>query len=336
MPTALGLTISRSMTDKDPPDLPVTTSAPGEDAASLLARLRAGERLALARVATELERLGPQAPALLQAMHPHLGSALIVGITGPPGAGKSTLVNALIRELRITGRTIGVIAVDPSSPVSGGAILGDRIRMMAAADDDGVFIRSLASRGYLGGLSPAAVRIIDALDAAGKDVVLIETVGTGQNEVDIAEIADVRVVVTAPGLGDGIQAMKAGLLEIADIMVVNKADRDGADRTAEELGAGLSLKGAGAASPPVMRTSAATGAGVCDLLSAIDAAGARALALSAGQRRRRRARYLIARAAADLVAQQVREGGGEFERLADRVLSGELTPAGAARALLER
>ncbi len=197
----------------------------------LVARMRRGERRAIAAAVTELEKLSQAAPALLEAFQPHLGHALVVGFTGPPGAGKSTLVNAVIQHARRANRTVGVIAVDPSSPISGGAILGDRIRMTAALDDDGVFVRSLASRGYLGGLSPAAVRVIDALDAAGFDLVLLETVGTGQSEMDVAEVADVRVVITAPGLGDDIQAMKSGLLEIADVLVVNKGDREGAEMT---------------------------------------------------------------------------------------------------------
>ncbi len=204
-------------------------------AAALVHKMRGGERRATALVITELERLSTAAPILLRAMQPHLGHALVVGFTGPPGAGKSTLVNAVIADLRAAGKTVGVIAVDPSSPISGGAILGDRIRMTSALDDDGVFVRSLASRGYLGGLSPAAVRIIDALDAAGRDVILLETVGTGQSEIDVAEVADVRVVISAPGLGDDIQAMKSGLLEIADIMVVNKGDRPGAEQTMQQL-----------------------------------------------------------------------------------------------------
>jgi len=178
------------------------------DVKDLVARMRSGERRAVASVITELERLSSAAPALLKALQPYLGRALVVGFTGPPGAGKSTLVNAVIANVRASGRTVGVIAVDPSSPVSGGAILGDRIRMTAALDDEGVFVRSLASRGYVGGLSPAAVRIIDALDAAGRDLILLETVGTGQSEIDVAEVADIRIVVSAPGLGDDIQAMK--------------------------------------------------------------------------------------------------------------------------------
>ena len=190
-----------------PPPEPAAPKArvANSDIADLIARMRKGERRAISSVITELERFSAAAPEILQALQPYLGHALVVGFTGPPGAGKSTLVNAVIEHLRKQGRSVGVIAVDPSSPISGGAILGDRIRMTAALDDDGVFVRSLASRGYLGGLSPAAVRIIDALDGAGFDIVLLETVGTGQSEIDVAEVADIRVVISAPGLGDDIQ-----------------------------------------------------------------------------------------------------------------------------------
>ncbi len=236
-------------------------------ATALVLKMRAGERRATALVITELERLSTAAPILLRAMQPHLGHALVVGFTGPPGAGKSTLVNAVIADLRGAGKTVGVIAVDPSSPVSGGAILGDRIRMTAALDDDGVFVRSLASRGYLGGLSPAAVRIIDALDAAGRDVILLETVGTGQSEIDVAEVADVRVVISAPGLGDDIQAMKSGLLEIADIMVVNKGDRPGAEQTLQQLLGALSIRAMRNQKVPVLKTTATTGEGVPELVA---------------------------------------------------------------------
>ena len=300
-----------------------------------IGRLRARERRFVAAAITELERLTPKASSLLRALHPYLGHALVVGFTGPPGAGKSTLVNALICELRRQGRTVGVIAVDPSSPVSGGAILGDRIRMTAALDDDGVFVRSLASRGYLGGLSPAAVRIIDALDAAGYDVIVLETVGTGQNEIDVAEVADVRVVISAPGLGDDIQAMKSGLLEIADILVVNKADREGAESTLQQLVGALAIRAGRAARVPVMKTTATTGEGVAALLQSIQTIGAGVLALGAEVRRRRRARYLIARAAADLVAERVRSGRGErLDGLADAVLSGQMPVEDAARRIL--
>ena len=305
------------------------------DLPSLIERMRAGERRAISRAVTELERLSSAAPRLLQAMQPHLGHALVLGFTGPPGAGKSTLVNAFTRHVRAEGKSVGIIAVDPSSPVSGGAILGDRIRMTATLDDDGVFMRSLASRGHLGGLSPAAVRVIDALDAAGKDVILIETVGTGQSEIDVAEVADVRVLVTAPGLGDDIQAMKAGLIEMADVMVVNKADREGAERAVQQLKGALSLRAHDRHKVPVLKTTATTGAGVDVLADAIGEIAAARLAEGPKQRRRRRARYLIARAAADLVAQRVREGGGaKLDRLADDLLAGTLTAEDAARRLL--
>ncbi|CAN1721109.1 putative GTPase PH0274 [Hyphomicrobium sp. 1Nfss2.1] len=306
-------------------------------AAALIARMRAGERRATALVITELERLSPAAPLLLRAMQPHLGHALVVGFTGPPGAGKSTLVNAVIAELRRQDKTVGVIAVDPSSPVSGGAILGDRIRMTAALDDDGVFVRSLASRGYLGGLSPAAVRIIDALDAAGRDVILLETVGTGQNEIDVAEVADVRVVISAPGLGDDIQAMKSGLLEIADIMVVNKGDRPGADQTLHQLMGALSIRAVRREKLPVLKTTATTSEGVPELVEAMAASGRDLEAAGPIARRRRRARYLIARAASDLVAERVRAGGpAALDTLADQVLGGAIGPEEAARRLLDR
>jgi LAO/AO transport system kinase len=297
--------------------------------------MRAGERRATASIITELERLSASAPLLLKALQPYLGRALVVGFTGPPGAGKSTLVNAVIAHVRASGRSVGVIAVDPSSPVSGGAILGDRIRMTAALDDDGVFVRSLASRGYVGGLSPAAVRIIDAFDAAGRDLILLETVGTGQSEIDVAEVADIRIVVSAPGLGDDIQAMKSGLLEIADILVVNKGDRPGAELTLQQLVGALSLR-AGMGRVPVLKTTATTGEGVPQLVDAIAEAGRKPQAEGAVARRRRRARYLIARAASDLIAARIRTGGPQaLDALADQVLAGDLAPDAAAEKLLK-
>jgi LAO/AO transport system kinase len=301
----------------------------------LVSRMRRGERRAIAAAITELEKLSDVAPPLLEALQPFLGHALVIGVTGPPGAGKSTLVNAMIAHVRAKGLTVGVIAVDPSSPVSGGAILGDRVRMTAALDDDGVFVRSLASRGYLGGLSPAAVRVIDALDAAGFDLVLLETVGTGQSEMDVAEVADVRVVITAPGLGDDIQAMKSGLLEIADVLVVNKGDREGAEITLQQLAGALAMR-ALRAKVPVLKTTATTGEGVPELVAKLEELGGREQEPGALARRRRRARYLIARAAADVVSRRIKEGASrELEALADEVLSGRLTPDNAAKKLIE-
>ena len=260
----------------------------------------------------------------------------MLGFTGPPGAGKSTLVNAYTQHVRALGKTVGIIAVDPSSPVSGGAILGDRIRMTATLDDDGVFMRSLASRGHLGGLSPAAVRVIDALDAAGKDLILIETVGTGQSEIDVAEVADVRVLVTAPGLGDDIQAMKAGLIEIADIMVVNKADREGAERAVQQLKGALSLRAHDRQQVPVLKTTATTGAGIEALAEAIAEIGARRLA-EGPQVAPPPPRPLPDRAGRRRARCPAREGRrrGDLDRLADAVLAGTLTPDEAARRLLK-
>lgn len=323
------------MPEDQSPSLKSERDLAASDPQALVSRLVSGERRAIATAITELERLSAAAPRLLSAMQPHLGKALVVGLTGPPGAGKSTLVNALIAAMRRDGRRVGVIAVDPSSPVSGGAILGDRIRMTAALDDDGVFVRSLASRGHLGGLSPAAVRVIDALDAAGFDMILLETVGTGQSEIDVAEVADIRIVLSAPGLGDDIQAMKSGLLEIADILVVNKADRPGAEQTLQQLKGALSIRAMAKDRVPVLKTTATSGEGVGSLIEAIDELGRKLAADGPVVRRRRRARYLIARAAADLVAARIKSGGtGVLEALADEVLSGAATPEQAAARLL--
>lgn len=302
----------------------------------LVERMRRKERRAIAEAATLMETLKVGARELVGALAPYLGRALVAGFTGPPGAGKSTLVNAMVAALRHQGKTVAVIAVDPSSPVSGGAILGDRVRMTAASGDDGVFVRTLASRGALGGLSPAAVRVIDALDGAGFDIVLLETVGTGQSEIDVAEIADVRVVIAAPGLGDDIQAMKAGHLEIADVVVVNKSDLPGAAITQAQIEAALGMRAHGQGLP-VLATSALTGAGVTELVAAMDGVGAERLRAGAQSRRRRRARYLIARAAADLLARRIKDGGpAALDRLADKVLDGSASPDEAARVLVER
>ena len=204
---------------------PVTVS----DLVDLVTQLLAGNRRALARTISQVENDGPEAHALLAALYPHTGRGHVIGVTGAPGTGKSTLVNGLAKTYRATGKTVGVIAVDPTSPFSGGALLGDRVRMRDLAGDPGVFIRSMATRGSLGGLARASADVISVLDAAGFDRILVETVGVGQAEIDIASAAHTTIVVEAPGLGDEVQAIKAGILEIADLFAVNKADREGAD-----------------------------------------------------------------------------------------------------------
>jgi len=236
----------------------------------LAVRLLAGQTAALARAISIVDRDGQAVSALLKAIEPHLGRAIVVGFTGPPGAGKSTLVNAFIAEMRGRGKTVAVAAVDPSSPITGGAVLGDRIRMAEHTMDPGVFIRSLASRGHLGGLSASAARVADLMDAAGFDVIVLETVGAGQSEVEMAEMADVRIVVSAPGLGDDVQAIKAGILEIADILVVNKSDLPLAKRTVGQLQAMLALRAPGDWKVPVLTTNAVDRTGLCDLADAVD------------------------------------------------------------------
>ncbi|HJZ63363.1 MAG TPA: methylmalonyl Co-A mutase-associated GTPase MeaB [Candidatus Acidoferrum sp.] len=234
-------------------------------------QLRAEDVRAIARAITAIENHAPEAESLLKSLFSHTGAAYLSGITGAPGTGKSTLVDRLAAHYRKTEQKVGVIAVDPTSPYSGGAILGDRIRMQSHAGDAGIFIRSMATRGFLGGLSRATAEVALVLDAAGKKQILIETVGVGQDEVDIVRLADCVLVVLVPGLGDDIQSMKAGLMEIADIFVLNKADREGADRLEEQLHAMLSLvMPRDGWHPPVIRTVATENAGVDTLAAAIE------------------------------------------------------------------
>jgi LAO/AO transport system kinase len=257
------------------------TAAGGPEAraADLADGARSGDRRLLARLLTAVENRTPVAEHAMRRLYPLAGGAHLVGVTGPPGAGKSTLVAALIAELRAAGRTVAVVAVDPSSPITGGALLGDRVRMQAYAGDDGVFIRSMASRGHAGGLAATSTAAAAVLDAAGFEVILLETVGTGQSEVEVAAAADTTVVLEAPEMGDEVQAIKAGLLEVADIVVVNKGDRPGAQRTASQLRAMLAPSAARGAPdrvrvapkrPEVLVTTAITGDGIPELLAALE------------------------------------------------------------------
>ncbi len=236
----------------------------------MLDKILSGDARALARAASWVEDRRPEAESLLKELYPRTGRALILGITGPPGAGKSTLCDQLTRELRRQKKTVAILAVDPTSPYSGGAILGDRIRMLQHHADPGVFIRSMATRGWLGGLARATSEMIVLLDAAGFDVVMVETVGVGQDEVEIARLADVTVVVLVPGTGDDVQAIKAGIMEIADLFVINKADLPGADKLENELKSSLSR------TPTIVRTIASEGEGIAEARTAIEEYGARA------------------------------------------------------------
>ena len=238
--------------------------------AALVDLITAGDRRAIARAISAMENETADAPRLREALAGRLGHARIVGITGPPGAGKSTLVNALIGGFLARGLTVAVVAVDPSSPVSGGALLGDRVRMVDHQSDDRVFIRSLAARGHLGGLTRTTGAVVEVLDAAHYDVVIVETVGTGQSEVEIAGLAHTRLVVCPPDLGDEIQAIKAGVFEIADILVVNKSDRPAAARAGQALLGMLALRRPASWSVPIVHTTATTGEGVAALLTEIE------------------------------------------------------------------
>jgi len=319
----------------------MTATRRDADVGDLVERARAADARAVARLISLVENDSPHLREIAAALVPFIGDGQVVGLTGSPGVGKSTSTAVMVSALRKDAKRVGVLAVDPSSPFSGGALLGDRVRMQNHATDDGVFIRSMASRGHLGGLSAAVPQALRVLDAAGCDVILVETVGVGQAEVEIASLADTTVVLLAPGMGDGIQAAKAGILEIADIFVVNKADRDGADQVARDLRYMLSLGGrhsaAGAWRPPIVQTVASTGAGVADVLAALDKH--RDWLQRTGELTRRRQ----ARAAAEIEAIAVGQirarfadvhGTAALDASAARVVAGHLDPYTAADELV--
>ena len=312
------------------------------DVAELVERACAGEPRALARLITLVENRAALLPQVTAALLPHTGRAHVLGITGSPGVGKSTSTTALIASLRADGRRVGVLAIDPSSPFSGGALLGDRVRMQDHATDSGVFIRSMATRGHLGGLSAAAPQAVRVLDAGGFDDVLIETVGVGQAELDVASLADTVLVLLAPGMGDGIQAAKAGILEVADVFVVNKADRDGAHQVVRDLQGMQSLGGRhsepGAWRAPIVSTVASRGEGIDDVRAAV--AKHRAWMESSGEllrRRQHRAAVEIEAIALAEVRRRLAErlGPDAVALAAADVVEGRKDPYQAAAGLLD-
>jgi LAO/AO transport system kinase len=307
----------------------------------LVDRLLAGDRRAVARLISLVENGAPEAREALAALYPRTGRAHIVGVTGSPGSGKSTLVNQMAKALRRQGSTVGIVAVDPTSPFSGGAILGDRIRMQDLCGDPGVFIRSMATRGALGGLARATSDVVKLLDAFGKDIILVETVGVGQDEVEIAKAAHTTIVVEAPGMGDDIQAIKAGVMEIADILVVNKADREGAERTVAALEMMLGLKGQadGCWHIPVLKTVATQDEGIAALVEAtvlhrqfLQQSGK--LALRESERARRELTDIVQEHLRALLLAAV--APKEIDRLVESIVRREMDPYAAADVLMQR
>jgi LAO/AO transport system kinase len=327
--SALGIPSSLS---EPAPAVPAMEPVSARD--DMIDKIAAGDPAALARCITLMEGGGPAADLVHRRLCAEAGRAAVIGFTGPPGAGKSTLIDAYIAILRTRGLKVAVAAVDPSSPIFGGALLGDRLRMRRHAEDEGVFIRSVAARGHLGGLSESIHRIVDVMDAAGRNFIIVETVGTGQSEVEVAEIADVCVVVNAPNMGDDIQAIKAGVLEIADVLVVNKADLPLARRTTEQLKSMLKLRHVHR-EVAIIETIATKETGIDSLSSAID----KLLAAGAGDKqksRARRMRRLIAQSAGRTVQDRIRDAaGGEMDDLVKAAAAGEIGLADAAQRALK-
>ncbi|MFC4986414.1 methylmalonyl Co-A mutase-associated GTPase MeaB [Saliphagus infecundisoli] len=329
----------------------MTSGTAGND--DLLERVLAGDHRALARTISRIEDRAPGYRELVAGLYDHAGTADVIGITGSPGAGKSTLVDKLAETYREQGKTVGIVAIDPASPFTGGSVLGDRIRMASTVGDMDVFVRSMSARGALGGLSAATTEAVTAMDAFGKDVVIVETVGAGQNEIDVVKAADTVAVLVPPGSGDSVQTLKAGILEIADVFVVNKADREGSDRTVRELREMIELgedgpdaspdagdlEERGGWSPPIVETVATEGEGVADLMVAFDD-HQRHLAESgdgARQARRRHAeqiRTLLREDVHGLLEEELAARGG-VEELAEAVRRGERDPYAVVEELLE-
>lgn len=305
---------------------------------ALAERVAAGDVRAAARLMRDLDDRVPSAYATLRELFARTGRAYVVGITGNPGAGKSTVVDALIERYRAKGRRVGVVAVDPTSPFSGGAILGDRIRMQRHATDPGVFIRSLATRGHMGGLSRSTADVVAVLDAMGYDVVIVETVGVGQDEIDVVSQAQTAVVVTVPGLGDDIQAIKAGILEIADVLVVNKADREGADRAVRDLMHMLELRDkVGPKQVEIVKTIASRGDGIDDLVAAIERHREASTGEAGAARARKRAAAQLVELVKDRLveaAQRAIERAGGLDELAEAIATRRRDPWGLADELV--
>jgi LAO/AO transport system kinase len=314
--------------------LSVGLSADRGDVAGLVAAVRLGSPRALGRLISWIENASPALPMIMKELAPDTGRAQVIGLTGPPGVGKSTTATSLVRALRARGERVGVLAVDPSSPFSGGALLGDRVRMQEHALDRDVYIRSMATRGHLGGLTAATPQALRAFDAAGFDTVIMETVGVGQSEIEVAGTADTVLVLLAPGMGDGIQAAKAGILEIGDIFVVNKSDRDGAQALVRELRTMIALADRGPADwkPPIIATVAYEHRGIDDLLDAVDRFRNFQIDTGRGQERRiaRARREVESIALARLRAEFRVNGAAGLDDLALAVSRGELDPYAAA------
>ena len=318
-----------------------STSAPSSPIPALVERLKQGDRAAASRLMTVVENRQVGYREALRLTAPLTGRSHVLGVTGPPGAGKSTLVSALIKHYRAEGKTVGVVAVDPTSAISGGAILGDRIRMLGYYQDPGVFVRSMASRGRLGGLAAATADVVRIMDAFGRDIIIIETVGVGQDEISIADLADTTILVEVPGMGDDVQALKAGVLEIADVLVINKADREGADRLANHIKTTMRLlpRDEEAWSPPIVKTVAHEAQGIEELVAAVEKH--RAYLHERGRLqsdRRERLRAEVLERARDLMLRRLMqdiEQDGKLDGVLDDLMAHRTDPATAARTLVD-